>query len=242
MAMIANLIPRGRSGCVLVTSRDRSANGQLACDGMEIHVMDETDAKEFLLKCSKTGSEEDDNAVALVTDLGRLPLAIEQAGGFIRENGLTIAEYQQLYDKNRSRALQEGLSITHRVEYYHETIYTTWNVSFEAIEKRDRLASTILRIAAFLDGKQIQKDLFYGAKLSMDGKKDDLSEWEVNKAFGTLMSYSLIQPVRGQQSVEMHLLVQTVIREDPRTDKEQCFMESAELVQKQFPWEETQTI
>jgi hypothetical protein len=49
----------------------------------------------------------------------------------------------------------------------------------------------------------------------MDGKKDDLSEWEMNKAFETLMSYSLIQPVRGQQSIEMHLLVQTVICEDP---------------------------
>jgi hypothetical protein len=55
----------------------------LACDGIEIHVIDKTDAKEFLYKCSKTGSEEDNNAVALVIDLGRLPLAIEQAGGFI---------------------------------------------------------------------------------------------------------------------------------------------------------------
>ena len=50
------------------------------------------------------------------------------------------------------------------------------------------------------------------------------------------MSYSLIQSVPGEQSVEMHSLVQTVIREDPRTEKVQCFMDSAELVQKRFPW------
>jgi hypothetical protein len=33
---IATLIPKGRGGCVLVTSRDRSANGQLASRGEEL--------------------------------------------------------------------------------------------------------------------------------------------------------------------------------------------------------------
>jgi hypothetical protein len=89
--MIANLIPRGRSGCILVTSCDRSANGQLASDGEELLVMSEDHAKAFMHKCSKADSESEE-AVALVRDLGRLPLAIEQAGGFMRETGVTIAE------------------------------------------------------------------------------------------------------------------------------------------------------
>ena len=216
---IGNLIPRGQCGCVLVTSRDRSALGQLASDGEELLVMEEDEAKEFMFKCSKIDSKEIEHAVSLVRELGRLPLAIEQAGGFIRESGITIAEYRRLYDGNRSEALREGLSLTHRREYYRETVNTTWNVSFNIIRQRDRLASMLLQIAAFLDGKQIQKDLFYNVKLRIIGDEDNLSEWNVNNAFRTLMSYSLIRPVKDQESVEMHLLVQNVIRDDDKTDK-----------------------
>jgi len=198
--------------------------------------MEEDEAMEFLFKCLNADSNEAEDAVGLVRDLGRLPLAIEQAGGFIQETGVTISEYRGLYNKNRSKALREGLSDTHRFEYYRETVSTTWNVSFETVHKKDRLASVILKIAAFLDGKQIQKDLFCGATLIMAENEEGVSEWEINKAFGTLMSYSLVQPVRAQGSVEMHLLVQNVIRDDKKTDKVQCFMQSAELVQRRFPW------
>jgi hypothetical protein len=78
------------------------------------------------------------------------------------------------------------------------------------MHQRDCLASIILWIVAFLDGKQIQKDLFYHAKLHVDGYEGNLSEWKVNQAFRTLMSYSLVQPVRGEESAEMYLLVQSV--------------------------------
>ena len=61
-------------------------------------------------------------------------------------------------------------------------------------------------------------------------------EWKVNKAFRTLMSYSLIQPVKGEESVEMHLLVQSVIREAAGIEREMYFMESAELIRRRFPW------
>jgi len=83
-------------------------------------------------------------------------LAIEQAGGFMRQNGISVAAYRELYKLNRSKALNEGLSTAHKESYYRETVATTWNVSFKAIEQIDPLANVILRISAFLDGKQIQ--------------------------------------------------------------------------------------
>ena len=82
---IATLIPKGRGGCVLVTSRNRAANGQLANLGEELHVMDKENAKSLLLKCTQV-SDENEEADLLVEILGCLPLAIEQAGGYIREN------------------------------------------------------------------------------------------------------------------------------------------------------------
>ena len=233
---IASLIPKGYRGCVLVTSRNRSANGQLAIMGEKLDVMDKDNAKSFLLKCSQAASNESEQAGHLVETLGRLPLAIEQAGGFMRENGISIAEYRELYKSNQSRALKEGLSTAHKELYYYETVATTWDVSFKAIEQTDPLAIVILRISSFLDGKQIQKDLFYDANLEVCGSEGRRSDWEVNKSFGTLMSYSLVHPVKDKQSVEMHRLVQDVICDVTKTKQVQWFTASAELVRRRFPW------
>ena len=230
---IASLIPKNphRGGCILVTSRNRAANGQLAITGKELDVMDKDDAMSFLFKCSQISSDpESEEASLLVETLGRLPLAIEQAGGFMRANGVSITEYRELYKSNRSRALKEGLSTAHKESYYRESVATTWDVSFKAIEQTDPLANVILRISAFLDGKQIQKDLFYDTNLKVCGRERNISDWEVNTSFGTLMSYSLVHPIKSSQCVEMHLLVQNVIRDITRFEQVELFMASAELV------------
>ena len=60
---IASLIPKGhhRGGCVLVTSRNRAANGQLAITGKELDVIDKDDAKSYLFKCSQTSSDQSES-------------------------------------------------------------------------------------------------------------------------------------------------------------------------------------
>ena len=233
---LGSMIPRGKCGCVLVTSRDRRAVGQLGTDGMELLVMKEDEAKQFLQTCSKADLNTDSDAFQLLCDLGRLPLAIEQAGGYIREHGVTIEEYRKLYNQNKSEALRKGLSDTHKLEYYHETVATTWNISFQVIQKRDPIASTILQIAAFLDGEEIQKDLFYNAVLDLGDKKCSMTEWVTNDALGTLLSYSLIQPVKAKESISIHLLVQSIVRERAGTKQLNYFVQSAELIERRFPW------
>src|SRR5438045_6945984 len=141
-----------------------------------------------------------------------------------------------MYKSNRTKALKEGLSNVHKNLYYRETVATTWNVSFRTIKGKDPLADTILRISAFLDGKLIQKDLFYGANITVRGIEVHASEWEINEVFATLMAYSLVHPLIGKRSVEMHLLVQSVIRDLERSEQMQWLMASAELVQRKFPW------
>ena len=88
----------------MVTSRNRAANGQLAIIGKELDVMDKDDAKSYLFKCSQTSSDQSESefeeASLLVETLGQLPWAIEQAGGFMRANSVSIAEYRELYKSN----------------------------------------------------------------------------------------------------------------------------------------------
>ena len=153
------LVPRGTTGCVLVTSRDRSSDGEMANSGYEVLEMNPKDTVEFLLKCTRASSDQRKEAEELVTTLGYHPLAIEQAGGYIRSKS-TIAEYHKLFKSHKPGGLSQGLTPYHRQNYYRETIATTWTMSFEAIEKADPLASKIMRLAAFLDGEGIHRDLF----------------------------------------------------------------------------------
>ena len=78
--------------------------------------MTESEATTFLQTCCKW-NENPAEMDGLLADLGRLPLAIEQAGEFIRTHCTTIAEYRKLYNKNKSKALDTGLSDTHKEEY-----------------------------------------------------------------------------------------------------------------------------
>ena len=99
---IGNIIPTGQIGCVLVTSRDRFAIAQLVTSGEELLAIDEDEAKKILVQCSRANLMESEDAEVLERELGSLPLAIKQPGGFIRENGVTISEYRHLYNANES--------------------------------------------------------------------------------------------------------------------------------------------
>ena len=230
---LASLIPKGQNGCVLVTSRSKAAKGWLSNKGQEVPVMNKDDAMSFLIQRSCITSEWPE-AVSLVEMLGRLPLAIEQAASYMRERGISIGKYQNLFKSNASELLKKGLSSVS--EYYRQTVATTWNISIMAIKEMDPLANVVLQISAFLDGKEIQKDLFYDACLMVAGKEIQTSELTIIEAFKTLMNFSLVRQLEGKESVEMHLSVQGVMQNALKAEEMALVLTSAELVNKRFPW------
>ena len=231
---ISTLIPRGSQGSILITSRDRSMDGEIASSGTEVREMSEDDAVEFLLKCSRVSSNEFAQAVVLVRALGYHPLAIEQAGGVIRNGGMSIASYHSLFDSNKTEALTKGLP---RASYYKETITKTWKTSFDAIDVADPFASKILRFAAFLDGKVIQRELFIRGfpMLSSHWGVSNVTEWEISRSFSVILSHSLMHPIPLDESFEMHLLVQQVIRDEICDRSADWFRATLQMVVIHFP-------
>src|SRR5271170_7181409 len=72
--------------------------------------MMETEAVDFLLRCSRKDEQEnqEQDAKTLVQELRYLRLAIEQAGSYIREQGISISRYFSLYKMNQSNALKQN--------------------------------------------------------------------------------------------------------------------------------------
>ena len=233
---VVDLIPRGQ-GCVLVTSRNRASDGELANAGCEVVEMQESEAVQFLLECSrnKDPKTHENEAKDLVQKLGCLPLAIQQAGCYIRTAGLSLGRYLSLYETFKSDALKEKLPMSHKI-YYQATVATTWELSFKEIDKQDPLASEILRLITFFDGAKIQKVLFEKAAeiLTNEWRLSKATPWQIGRSFKNLLSYSLVRP-RAGDDVTIHLLVQQVMLEHIGLKSSTFFEAALKLIKSQFP-------
>src|SRR5436305_10663306 len=236
MQNVANLIPRGQRGCVLITSRNRASVKKLVNAGCEVIEMVESEAMQLFTECSQLSvSDSNEQYVkALIRSLGYLPLAIEQAGSFIQASGISVVRYIALYEANKSDLLKKKLPTK---IYYRETVATTWKISFAEVDRQDPLASEMLRLMPFLDGAKIHKDIFEtGSKiLTNDWKLSKATIYNLEQSLRCLQSYSLIRKLAGDD-VAIHLLVQQVIRENIGPDASAYFVGALKLVSYQFPW------
>ena len=79
--------------------------------------MNKDDAASLLLQRSCITSDKIE-AMNLIEMVGRLPLAIEQAASYIRETGISIGKYENLFQSNALELLKKGLPTN---EYYQKT-------------------------------------------------------------------------------------------------------------------------
>ena len=88
---VRSFLPQGQTGHVLITSR----NQHWGSTALQVTVQQwEPDESRTFLQ-NRTGQTE--GADALAEEVGHLPLALAQAGAYIAETGITLADYLALY-------------------------------------------------------------------------------------------------------------------------------------------------
>ena len=93
-AAVAARAPRGGGGKVLITSR--LPHWSALATVLVVDVLDEAGAASFLVR--RSGDGDDAAAVGLARELGRLPLALEQAGAYVAETpGVTLVAYRSMF-------------------------------------------------------------------------------------------------------------------------------------------------
>lgn len=181
-------LPPPGNGHVLITSR--------ATGWPELTpVMPLGDDAAVELLTSRSGDDDQGSAKALTAELGGLPLALTQAAGFVRTNGIKLAAYLRLYRERDAELLTEG-----RPADYPHTVATTWQL---AIDRLTEPARAMLNVFAFCAPDAIPVHLLFV-------KVDELGR---HRAIGELRAYSLITPA-GSDTVSVHRLVQAVTRDD----------------------------
>ncbi len=229
-AEVIDYLPRGATGHVIITSRDPNWGG--VAQTLQVPVLPLDKAIEFLLK--RTSQADTDAAAALASALGRLPLALEQAGAYIDATGGSLSEYAQLFDKHH----QSLLSSDTLPANYPAPVVTTWNISFEEVRQQAPAAEDFMNLCAFLAPDDIPLDIITGgAKHLPDSLAEALADpITFNKIIAALRRYSLIE--RSGEAISIHRLVQLVLRDRLTEDAAKIWAEAAvRLVNKAFPFD-----
>ncbi|GAA1412165.1 FxSxx-COOH system tetratricopeptide repeat protein [Kitasatospora putterlickiae] len=138
-------------------------------------------------------ARERQEAHELAAEMGYLPLALEQAGAYLRQNpSMTITAYRRNLPTKLDKAA-DGLDA-------ERTITRIWTQTLQALATRDPLAVDLLHTLAWLAPDNVP--------ITLLGAADDD---DFHEALGLLKAYSMATVTRD--TVSVHRLVQTVLRD-----------------------------
>ncbi|UZP35205.1 hypothetical protein NXS19_003021 [Fusarium pseudograminearum] len=229
-------IPCAPQGTVLWTSRDGHIAGTLvgARRGIEVQSMALYEARHLLeniLHNTSTAPETLRGAGtdALLEELQYLPLAISQAGAYMKRLSMTAEEY--LNNLNQGKTRWEVLKVSdtdrHRRLEVSNSVLETWKISTEQIRNESKISYHILHVIAYVDNQDIPEELLVAAAYSFTIDEDEdeeasamqISELEALQAVARLQEFSFLNLRRtddGERHYEMHKLVQEAILYDLR--------------------------
>lgn len=172
--------PAGERGHILVTSRNADCKIHATIGYYEFSNMDEEDAITLLLKAAQHDGIDDKEvrnvARPIVKCLGYLALALIQAGASIRQGICSLEEYLDVFVLYKSQIMRDQFS--QRIDNYQYTIYTTWEVSVQRIERLGSETAVdaiqILQTLAFLHFEQVPAGMFERAWKSSRRSKDNV--------------------------------------------------------------------
>ena len=195
---------------------------------IELKCLTEEEGIQFLrMRTGKTGGEDSD-IQELVRELGGLPLALDQAGAYIRCLKQSIKEYVKKYKKQKLLLLKKKTArlLVEDTSPERLAVHTTWLLNFDHIsgisEEMDlgEVPILVMRVCAFLGPDDIPYELINEGLNKEESSTTDSGSrdlWDQSEVVSLLTKFSLFQRF-GTNSFNVHRLVQEVIRS--QLDKE----------------------
>ena len=190
--------PAVASGRVLVTSRHPGWGGL----GSHVQVDLFTRLESVLLLKRRIPELAEQVADELADELGDLPLALEQAAGYIESNGTDPQRYLELFRSAREQLLSEGAVPDHVL------LDATWQISLDQLQQDDAAAVQLLQHVAFLAADPFPVAVLADQEPTiLPGPLHEVLADPVrrDRTLGALHRYALVR--RDGDSIQMHRLV-----------------------------------
>ncbi|EWZ28037.1 hypothetical protein FOZG_18263 [Fusarium oxysporum Fo47] len=205
-------VPHGSQGTVLWTSRDAHIVSTLVGSprGIAVRSMTMDEATTLLARTRGDSStvEREAEVDALLEELQCLPLAISQAGAYMRRQGKTRWDMLKVSDADR-----------HRRPEVSNSVLETSRISTKRIRAESEMSYQMLHVVAHVDSQDIPYELIAAVADRCDNDKADsvkqVTEIEVLEAIMRLKEFSFLslrQTEQGERRYEMHKLVQEALR------------------------------
>jgi tetratricopeptide (TPR) repeat protein len=194
-------LPRIGKGAVIITSRNPSWP-EIPL-GLPVDVLPIEVAVELLLRVSEPADR--DAAKALATELGCLPLALQQAASFMAAPPkLGIRAYLELFLERRAELLKLGRAVA-----YKGTVDATCSIAVRRLKQQDPAAVRLLELFAFMAPDAIPVELLAGANVVPGKLRGD--PLVLHTAVTHLLEAGLLTE-ETSGTLRMHRLVQDVVR------------------------------
>ncbi|KAM0703892.1 hypothetical protein Q7P35_008898 [Cladosporium inversicolor] len=233
-------LPPCAHGSTLITSRSRAATARLTdeCDVITVSPMGEATALALLeKKLGNTSAMEDMQKLAAALD--HMPLALAQAGAYIKQRGSRYPVGRYLAKLEKSEKSQISLLTSaakelRRDEEAQDSIILTWQISFDYIRATRPSAADLLSLMSMYNyqgmpeyllrargsderlstrlasnSDSVERDSDASSSASDD---QDFEEEEFGDDILTLENFRFISTMFSDKSFEMHRLVQLAAR------------------------------
>ena len=209
-------------GHVLITSRNRNWAG--IAEAVEVDVFTRSESQEMIRRRLPHDAAED--ADALAEKLGDLPLAVEQAAAWMLATAMPIADYLDLLDKRVSLLAESSPSAT-----YSTPVAVVWGVAFEQLAEQTQEALQLLELCAFFGADPIPVPML--AKGEYAGLPGSLGETvgddlRLRRAVRDIARYGLAKVDQSRNSIQVHRLVQAVLRDRLQPEERDLYRRSAQ--------------
>lgn len=220
LSLLSDFLPLEDRGHLLLTTRAQ-AIGTIA-RGLHVEKMEVSEGIRFVLYRAKLLEEDEPletvsattrtAAQRLVEELDGLPLALDQAGAYIEETGCSLSQYLGLYMQHRLTLLKRKSDLT---SDYPHTVDSTWTLAFAQVERANVAAADLMRVCAFLHPDAIPEEILTEGAAELGPHLENVATEPLllNDLFQPLRRYSLVKRDAEARLLNLHRLVQVVLKE-----------------------------
>lgn len=228
---LARYIPSTTCGHIIFVTQDQDALGAFAKDGCDIGVLTLEDATKLLFDTANLQNVSDKETGAgreIARLLGCLPLAVVQAGAFMRSRHKSPQQYKVLFEQAR----YDVLKFQPRLPNFQRTVLSVWELTFRQLEEDPNNAYNVLLLFSCMEPSSITEELLHRGTaaqkrwnqqgemhkvLAQDEDVDDLvvqlvqNEVDFDTSIEKLRSFSLVSCKKNADGLRLftiHPLVQ----------------------------------